>query len=434
MTEGSENIVAILAKLIEPRERVAAAQQLAAALSAEASLVFIRDQEVDVLLPAPGFPQTLPDGRGWQSFLQHCVNEGVGCGAVSWPHAGSQTRAIGVCAGRDIALVLVGGEPTETSARQLRGYLPLVAGALRGESAAAHYGSQARLSQELAQQARELAGHLDRARRDAQEEVVARKRAEEEVRQLNQTLERRVQDRTQSLRQAVAQMEEFSYSVSHDLRAPLRAIQGFAQVLVQDYAEKLGQEGLAFVQKILAAGSRLDRLTQDVLTYTRVTREGVELTNVDLDKLVPALVEEYGVLNRGAHICIEHPLPSVVGHEALLAQCLSNLIGNAIKFTRPGVEPHIRVWTEVNHAATRIFVSDNGIGVALGDQSRIFELFERIDRSQPGTGLGLAIVRKAAERMGGAIGLTSVPGHGSTFWIQLPLAKNEDRRPPTPAH
>jgi signal transduction histidine kinase len=422
MTERQAAVLKLLTALISPEQRSAAAQELATLLGAEALIVFVKDSDVDALLPAPGFPQTLPNGREWQTFLRGGSSATIHRGIVSWPDTESRQPALGVFAGCGAALVLIGGAPREDEASDLAHYLPLLCAALQGERAVAHCAAEARFAAQLAQQARELAVNLDQARRAAQDEIAARKRAEAEVRELNERLEQRVRERTESLRQAVAQMEEFSYSVSHDLRSPLRAIQGYAQILARDVGDRLGPEGLSYVERILAAGGRLDRLTQDVLTYTRVTREGIEMGDVDLDTLVPALVEEYGMANQEARIEVNQPLGRVRGHEALLAQCLSNLIGNGLKFVQHGVPPRLRIWTESKDTQRRIFVADNGIGIRAEDQSRIFQLFERLDTKHPGTGLGLAIVRKAAERMQGSVGVTSEPGRGSTFWIEVQSA------------
>lgn len=426
MTER-QAVLERLTGLISPEQRGASAEALATLLGAETLIVFVNDTIVDALLPAPGFTQTLPIGRLWQAFLRGGAGKSVHRGTVPWPTAKERKSALGIFSACGAALVLIGGDPREEEASEIVHYLPLLCAAFSGERAVAHCAAEARFAAQLAQQTRELALNLDQARRAAQDEIAARKRAEAEVRELNERLEQRVKERTESLRQAVAQMEEFSYSVSHDLRSPLRAIQGYAQILAHDFAERLGADGLRYVEKILAAGGRLDRLTQDVLTYTRVTREDVEMGSVNLDTLVPALVEEYGMANQDARIEIEQPLGLVRGHEALLAQCLSNLIGNGLKFVDAGVHPRLRIWTEVNHAHTRILVADNGIGIHADDQSRIFQLFERLDTKHPGTGLGLAIVRKATERMHGTVGVTSEPGRGSIFWLEVPKGQDETR-------
>ncbi|MDB6020636.1 MAG: Histidine kinase [Pedosphaera sp.] len=251
--------------------------------------------------------------------------------------------------------------------------------------------------------------------------------ARQQLEQTAEDLERRVKDRTAKLEETVSEMEAFSYSVSHDLRAPLRAMQGYSQALLNDYSEKLEPEGRDFLQRINSAAERLDRLTQDLLTYSRVVRNPVTMTPISLERLVPDVIQQYPNFQPPhAKICIQSPLLDVMGHEASLIQCLSNLIGNAVKFVLPGVKPRITIWTEPVPAAraVRIWVEDNGIGIETDQSSRVFGIFERVSKKYEGTGIGLAIVRKAAERMGGAVGVESTLGRGSRFWLQLPANKS----------
>jgi signal transduction histidine kinase len=239
-------------------------------------------------------------------------------------------------------------------------------------------------------------------------------------------LDRRVKERTAELEETVSEMEAFSYSVSHDLRAPLRAMQGYSQCLLTEYADILDAEGKEFLQRIKTASERLDRLTQDLLTYSRVVRSPVVMELIHLDRLLPEIIQQYPSLQfPHAEIEIVGPLLDVIGHEASLIQCISNLIGNGIKFVAPGVKPHIRFWTEPvpEVESVRMWIEDNGIGIESGQLTRIFGIFERIGKDYEGTGIGLAIVRKAAERMGGAVGVESTFGKGSRFWLQLPAVK-----------
>jgi signal transduction histidine kinase len=174
------------------------------------------------------------------------------------------------------------------------------------------------------------------------------------------------------------------------------------------------------------ASERLDRLTQDLLTYSRVVRNPVTMSPVSLERLVPDIIQQYPNFQPPhAQICIQSPLLEVMGHEASLIQCLSNLIGNAVKFVLPGVKPRIKIWTEpmIKAQMIRIWVEDNGIGIETDQLTRIFGIFERVSKKYEGTGIGLAIVRKAAERMGGAVGVESTLGRGSRFWLQLPAIK-----------
>ncbi|MEO5961308.1 MAG: PAS domain S-box protein [Opitutaceae bacterium] len=240
-----------------------------------------------------------------------------------------------------------------------------------------------------------------------------------------QELETLIAERTASLREAVAQMEEFSYSVSHDLRSPLRAMQGYAQVVLEDYGDRLDAEGREYLQRIVKAGSRMDRLTQDVLNYSKIGRGSMRLELVSLDKLVTETIQQYVPTDsfRGA-IVVEYPLLNAMGHEPLLVQAVSNLLANAVKFVRKGEQPSVRVRTEARGRYVRLWVEDNGIGIAPEYQDRIWGMFERVHPKEnyEGTGIGLAIVRKAVERMGGQVGVDSDGAKGSRFWIQLPAS------------
>jgi signal transduction histidine kinase len=240
-----------------------------------------------------------------------------------------------------------------------------------------------------------------------------------------QTLELRVQERTAKLRETVSDLESFSYSISHDMRAPLRAMQSFAQILAEECAEQVGPEGKDYIRRIISASDRMDRLIQDVLTYSRVTRHELKLEAVDVEKLVDGILETYPQFHPPtAHIEVKRPLPRVLANEAALTQCFSNLVGNAIKFVAQGVEPRVQIWAEQGDGGrVRVFVRDNGIGIEKEAHEKIFRIFYQLDRSYEGTGIGLSIVRKAMERMGGSVGVESEPGRGSTFCLELKLAE-----------
>lgn len=256
--------------------------------------------------------------------------------------------------------------------------------------------------------------------------VVDLERAQEELRIANRELESRVLERTHKLQETIGELEAFSYSISHDLRAPLRSMQGYADVLLEDYGAQLDAEGKVFVGKIRAGAARLDLLVQDVLAYSRVAKGNINLEDVAFGDIIRDVIESYPQLGEKAAITISAPLPRVWAHPAYLTQCVSNLLGNAVKFVRPGVPPTVRIWTEpeAGNDHVRVCFEDNGIGIAPQHFKTIFEIFGRInpDTFYEGTGIGLAIVRKAAERMGGSVGVTSELGKGSRFWISLKKA------------
>lgn len=241
-----------------------------------------------------------------------------------------------------------------------------------------------------------------------------------------QALEVLINERTASLREAIAQMEEFSYSVSHDLRSPVRAMRGYAEALLQDYGVRLDDDGRELLNRIQRNGLRMDRLIQDLLTYSRLTRREIKLEPVSLDKLVPEVLQQYAEFSpEHADFDLKTPLPDVLAHEPSLTQVLSNLLSNAVKFVRPGTRPRVRIRAETKLDHVRLWIEDNGIGIKPEYQHRLFGMFERIhpEGKYEGTGIGLAIVRKAMERMNGHAGVESDGVSGSRFWIQLSAAK-----------
>jgi PAS domain S-box-containing protein len=263
-------------------------------------------------------------------------------------------------------------------------------------------------------------------------DITERKRGEEALREArdylaNQAaeLEKLVAERTAALRETVQELQAFSYSIAHDMRAPLRSMRGFSQILLEQLAGKIDSGAEDFLQRIDRSSHRLDQLIQDVLNYSKILHAPIVNGPVDLDRLTRDILDTYPECHpTRADIRMEGTLPSVLGNEAFLTQCISNLLTNAVKFVSRGTFPRVKVWAQANESHARIFVQDNGIGIQAKDYDRIFRMFERINSFAEfdGTGIGLTIARKAVERMSGEIGFESEPGKGSTFWIQLEKA------------
>jgi len=239
-------------------------------------------------------------------------------------------------------------------------------------------------------------------------------------------MERAVAERTAELQAANEQLETFVYSIAHDLRAPLRSISGYSQLLMDDHAAGIDQPKRHLLTRIQASSEFMDKLLLDLLAFGRSARAAMELGPVEVRAAWDAALFQCATQieeSRG-RVEVLGPLPTVRGHEATLAQCLANLLGNGLKFVAPGVRPSIRFWAEDRGSWIRLWLEDNGIGIPRDQHERVFRVFERMHGSRyPGTGIGLSIVRKGIERMGGKVGVESAPGHGSRFWIELPKAK-----------
>lgn len=266
-------------------------------------------------------------------------------------------------------------------------------------------------------------------------------------------LEQKVAERTASLKQIIAELQTFSYTIAHDLRAPIRALKGYCEVLVEDYIDHLPPEAAAIVSRLRNASAQMDALTRDLLEFSKVSRQDLTLGPLDLSAVLGDTIV-LGGARMASCVTVRHPLHTVIANRTLVGQCVSNLLQNALKFCKPGIEPAISVWSELLPAASesgepetrqfsrsrysvsenaserspdlnspriRLWFGDNGIGISREAQRKIFGIFERGDRAgeYEGTGIGLAIVSRAMERMGGQCGVESTPGHGSRFWLEF---------------
>lgn len=237
-------------------------------------------------------------------------------------------------------------------------------------------------------------------------------------------LETTVAERTRRLNETIGELEAFSYSLSHDLRGPLRAIESFGRIVLDENSDKLGPSATGMMKKIIGAAERMDRLIRSVLSFTKVSRAEITIAPVDVEKLIRDIIGERPEFQM-ADITLVSPLLSLRGDDASMTQCITNLLGNAIKFVAGGVKPKVRIYTQKLGEKVRLYFEDNGIGIARESQAKLFDLFHREhpEAEYEGTGMGLAIVRKAVERMGGGVGVDSEPAKGSRFWIELPAAE-----------
>ncbi|UQA63105.1 sensor histidine kinase [Polyangium aurulentum] len=264
-----------------------------------------------------------------------------------------------------------------------------------------------------------------RALAEAKRRAEEQKKHQDELVAMADSLERRVVERTRLLEEANRELEAFSYSISHDLRAPLRSMQGLAGLLVEECGPSLGTECADFATRILKSATYMQTLMDDLLRYSRLGRAEIAMSPVPLERAVDEALGqlEADITEKNADIAIARPLPDVTGNRAILVQVVANLVANAIKFV-DGKRPEIRLHAEGRDGRVRLWIEDNGIGIAPEHRDRVFRVFERLHgiEAYPGTGVGLAIVKRGLERMNGNVGIESEVGKGSRFWIELPEA------------
>lgn len=281
---------------------------------------------------------------------------------------------------------------------------------------------------------RDSEGHVVGASKVARD-ITAQKAAEDAIQEAKvqlqayaTTLEQRVSERTSRLEELNKSLEGLSYSIAHDLRAPLRSIQGMTEILLEDHGTRFDSNGRRVAADIIKAVRRMDNLITDLMSYGRLSHDELPLSSVHMDEVAQQVTKnlQAEIKESNATVDIAPDLPVVKAHRMTLEQVLLNLLSNAVKFIDPARPPRVKVYADDALASrdgyVRVVVEDNGIGFEPEFREKIYRIFERLHAGSkyPGTGIGLAIVQKGIERMGGVTGVESELGRGSKFWFELP--------------
>ena len=405
-------VLDLLGELYDKGTRFETASRIAGHLGCTHLMIFTQDAEIQQVLPAPGFPQTLPDGKAWHNFLAECVTKGAHSGTLAFPDKQHYNSASGFSGLDGTVVVCLGGSPGEDELSPLKAILPLLTKLFRLEQGAINSEIRVALAQNSAEKAEKLARALELMRR-----------------QLKEALGRKEKDK-KAIEDLMSKKDEFMNVASHELKTPITNMKGYLQILKKEFVKKNGSS-INLLEKADHQINKLTGLVNDLLDVTKI-QAGKMLYNFcefEISQVISEVVSQAQVAVTTHQIMITGTVQSrVQGDKNRIEQVISNLLSNAVKYS-PNAEKII-ISTSLTGNAIQISVKDFGIGIPAENQKHIFDRFYRVEECSQqfsGLGLGLYISAEIIRRHGGTIGVMS-DASGTEFYFSLPLATQNPLR------
>ncbi|HWZ15577.1 MAG TPA: HAMP domain-containing sensor histidine kinase [Mucilaginibacter sp.] len=401
-------LLKLIAGLTDRENRFQAAIKLADYFGCSYLLVFIFDQEIGILLPAPGFPQTLPDGRAWQTFINSCPASGYFSGYLPFPENNNMLTATGISGPEKSIAILLGGSPSENEIEPLQAVLPLLVHLFTQEQMQATAKTRVMLADKAVGKAEKLAATMDVMRIHLKDALTQKEKDKKAIEEL------------------MMKKDEFMNVASHELKTPITTMKAYLQILQKMVPPNGTATAGDFIMKANKQVVKLTGLVDDLLDVTKIHAGKMvyQFTDIDLAALIEEIVAQTQLTVQTHRIVIKNNIPAIIhGEKNRLEQVLSNFLSNAVKYSPEANE--VVISSEAINGEVKVSVKDFGIGIPADQQEYVFDRFFRVQESSrkfSGLGLGLYISSEIIKRHGGNVGVQS-DGDGSEFYFKIPVVK-----------